>query len=176
MDTQTLIVAYGNASRRDDGVAFHIVRRLRQRLGLPSYGLEEDADGELVAGVEVITLHQLAPELAEDLAQMDVVVFIDAHVQAPGWQDLHWQEISPGLRPSMVTHQLKPEAVLSLCQTLYGRVPRTYVLSVLGVDFDFGEQLSPATERLADQAAEQLLAMLVSQGSVRADAQEGVGP
>ncbi len=34
-ENSILIVAYGNLSRRDDGVAFHVVRRLRERLGLP---------------------------------------------------------------------------------------------------------------------------------------------
>ena len=155
-----LLIPYGNPSRRDDGVAFHIARRLVERLGLEVRDPEEVPTYDVGDGLTIMGLHQLAPELAQDLAEADVVVFIDAHVPGAGWDDVHWEAIEGELRPSMVTHQLKPQSVLALCQALYQRTPSTYVLSVLGTDFDFGGQLSSQAQALVEPAVERLMALL----------------
>lgn len=163
-----LLVAYGNASRRDDGVAFHILWRLRARLGLaPDW--EEDVE-EVVEGrrVRMIALHQLAPELAETLAAYDQVVFLDAHVGAVGWEAVQWAEIKPIYEPGMVGHHLKPTVVLALCHTLYGAAPEGHTLSVEGRDFDFGEELSSQTSSWADVAVECLLGFLGTADGSRA--------
>ncbi|MBN1402305.1 MAG: hypothetical protein JXA74_15805, partial [Anaerolineae bacterium] len=103
---------------------------------------------------------QLAPELAESLAECDIVIFVDAHVDGAGWEPLHWQEVTPAYESSLVGHHLKPASVVALTESLYGRSPRPYVLSVLGTDFDFGEGLSAGTSKRADLAVERLLAFL----------------
>ncbi|MBC7234857.1 MAG: hydrogenase maturation protease [Chloroflexi bacterium] len=158
-----LLIAYGNLSRRDDGVAFHVLRRLRQQLVANSGPSDADKE-ELIAGrVTAMRMHQLTPELAELLAEYAAVIFIDAHVQGAGWAPVHWEEISPGLRPSMVSHHLKPSSLLALCQMLYGRCPKGYILSVEGSDFDFGEHLSPTTSALADQAVQRLIDFIRSE-------------
>jgi len=149
-----LLIAFGNQSRRDDGVAFHIVARLRERLGIP-WDFDELAE-DLEHEPAIICLHQLAPELAETLQQYESVVFLDAHVPDTNWDLVAWQQIEPALKASMVTHQLKPTTLLALCNTLYGRCPQSYTLSVVGYDFDFGEELSADTSRLADQAVDLL--------------------
>lgn len=157
-----LIVGYGNASRRDDGVALHIMRRLRKRLGLPPSELD-GGDDDARSDLAMIYVHQLGPELAEMLSQHDLVVFIDAHVEGANWQPVHWQEVIPAYRPSMVSHHLAPDVLLALCQTLFGRAPRTYVLSVLGHDFDFGDELSAETSVLAEEAVSRLADLVLSE-------------
>ena len=62
-----LIVGYGNSSRRDDGVALHIMRRLRRRLDLPVVGLDDGGD-DATGDLAMICVHQLGPELAETLS------------------------------------------------------------------------------------------------------------
>ncbi|MFH1085653.1 MAG: hydrogenase maturation protease [Chloroflexota bacterium] len=168
-----LVIGYGNASRRDDGVAYHLIERLRQRLGLPSYEESESAPETSQDRLAMVFVHQLATELAETVQAYDVVVFIDAHVHDAGWGPVHWQEIAPAYQPSLVTHHLKPAAILALCQSLYGRAPRGYILSVLGHDFDFGEELAPDTSARCDQALVRLLALLIAEGCV---APSGDGP
>lgn len=159
-----LLIGYGNVSRRDDGVAVHVLQRLRARLGLdPDELLDaEDILSEDVPGtrLSMICLHQLAPELAEVLAEYDLVVFIDAHVGGLDWAPVHWQEVKPVYEAGVIGHHLKPGVVLALCETLYGRTPRGYTLSVLGCDFDFGEELSAPTSALADEAVERLSALV----------------
>jgi hydrogenase maturation protease len=155
-----LLIPYGNASRRDDGVAFHIAQRLLDRLGLDAEDVEETATYDIGDGLTIMGAHQLAPELAQDLAEVDIVVFIDAHVPGTAWDDVHWEQIEGELRPSMVTHLLKPQSVLALCEAIYQRAPQAYVLSVLGTDFDFGMELSHQAEALVEPAVDKLLALM----------------
>jgi hydrogenase maturation protease len=159
-----LLVGYGNISRRDDGVALHILHRLRKRLGLSLDDWEANSslcpDGGARKPLAMICVHQLAPEMAELVAQYDAVIFIDAHVPAVGWESVAWQEISPAYQAGMVGHQLKPGVVLALSRSLYGGSPRGYTLSVLGHDFDFGEELSVQTSDLADEAVSFLLGLI----------------
>jgi hydrogenase maturation protease len=160
-----LLIAYGNVSRRDDGVAMHILRRLRRSLGLPAVEDDEEVEEHLTEQVAALAVHQLGPELVEDLVAYDFVVFMDAHIETPGWATIHWQEVTPAYRPSIVTHYVRPETLLALCLSLYHRCPRAYVLSVLGVDFDLGEDLSSETASRAEQAAVRLRNWLAEQGA-----------
>ena len=68
--SRVLIVAYGNPLRCDDGLAWSAAEMLAP--GLPG-------------DVEIITRHQLTPELAFPVSQAASVLFIDAaHSGAPG--------------------------------------------------------------------------------------------
>jgi len=151
---RVLIVAYGNQSRRDDGVAFYIAQALAKRL---------DPDREVLLGqdwetdqVSVRCLHQLAPELVEEMVEHSSVIFIDAHVASAGWKPVSWHKLEAEYRPSMVSHHLNPSTLLALCETLYGQAPKAVLLSIEGSDFDFGESLSERTAELAEQATEYL--------------------
>ena len=159
-----LLVGFGNASRSDDSVALHIIQRLRAQLGLPVDRLDDEQGDVLGDGLKMMFLHQLAPELAETVSLFDVVVFIDAHVEGAGWDPVAWWRIEPVYTSSMITHQLKPSVVLALSDSLYGRCPEAYTLSVLGHDFDFGEELAPDTSALADQAVSRLIDLLALMG------------
>jgi hydrogenase maturation protease len=66
-----VIIGYGNPLREDDGLGWRAADLLASHPGL----------GE----AEIIQRHQLLPELAEDLVEAAVVVFLDAAVDlAPG--------------------------------------------------------------------------------------------
>jgi hydrogenase maturation protease len=165
-EAKVLLIGYGNMSRRDDGVAFHVLERLRQRLGFPSGSADVEDAVWIKDRLSILQLHQLTPELAEELVRYSDVVFIDAHVEGVGWEPVHWQQISPAYRSSMVSHHLNPTSLLALCETLYERHPTGYVLSVLGTDFDFGEQLSSETSALADQAVLRLVEFMRTKGLI----------
>jgi len=164
-----LLVGYGNTSRRDDGVAAHILRCLLSRLGMDSDSIGAEDSLEPGPGIKVLFLHQLAPELAEMVSQYDTVVFIDAHVEGSGWEDMSWQPIAPAVEAGMIGHHLRPGVVVALAQSLYGSMPNAYMLSVLGHDFDFGEALSPETGELAEQAVNRLEELIRAQGFVSAN-------
>ena len=75
---KVLIIGYGNPDREDDGVAWHILRALTIKLGLPSPNSYEDEfpEGEMI---DFAFYLQLTPEMAEDISAYEYVCFVDAH-------------------------------------------------------------------------------------------------
>ena len=63
IDDRVLVIAYGNPIRSDDGVAWHAAEEIRRKLE---------------SLVEVICVHQLTPELAEEISRVSTVIFVDA--------------------------------------------------------------------------------------------------
>jgi len=68
-----LVIGYGNADRQDDGVAWHILVDIAQKLGLeppkePGETFESSKDG-----IDLIFNLQLYPELADTILDYEVV-------------------------------------------------------------------------------------------------------
>ena len=153
---RTLIIGYGNPSRRDDGVGLAVVNELRRRIGASI--LDETVDGfeDLGGPLDTLFLQQLTPELAETLAQYDHVVFVDAHLAQTGDELIRQVDLGPNLDPALVSHHFKPGRLLALAQTLYGHAPSAELVSICGFDFDFDTTLSPLTAEGVQVAAEDL--------------------
>jgi hypothetical protein len=49
-------------------------------------------------------------------------------------------------------HAVGPAGLLAVCWALYGRAPKTYLLSIPAEEFGFGEQLSACTAAGVRQA------------------------
>ena len=129
--THALIVAYGNPLRSDDGLAWKAADELSQRN--PS-------------DLEIVTVHQLTPELALAVSEASLVLFLDAaHTGVPG--EIAVERLRPRAEHSSFTHAFSPATILSLAQELYGKRPEAYVLSICGESFDHGEALSPTVIR-----------------------------
>ena len=130
-----LVIGYGNLLRSDDGVGWHAAGRL---LGDPR-----------LEGAEVITCHQLTPELAADVARASLVVLIDASVNrgAPG--SVVVRRIQPwGDPPPLAwSHHLDPAALAGLASALYEAAPPMVVVSVAGASLALGDRLSPILQR-----------------------------
>jgi len=138
---KTLILGYGNPSRRDDGVGWFVVDRLQQAR-LP--------------GVELLAMHQLEVDQAEVISHFDNVIFVDAAVpQSP--KPVTETIVQPEFRSHAVAHYLAPSDLVSLSDTLYGHVPRAVLLSIRGTDFGFGTGLSAATESWALEAIDRIM-------------------
>ena len=140
---RVLIIAYGNPLRCDDGLAWHVAEKL-SHLPLPEH-------------VEVITQHQLTPELAFPVSRAGTVVFVDAaQAGVPG--EIRCEPIAPGPVASSLTHQFPAGAILHLAQKLYGAVPRAFVLSLHGECFEHGEALSSKVEENLPRLLERVTA------------------
>jgi len=161
---RTLVAGFGNVYRRDDGAAWAVVNALRERLGRPPLGLLEDGFDDLGHTLDTVVLHQLVPELAETLADYELVVFLDAHVQELA-DPLREEWLTPAYRMAFVSHQTHPATVLALAQQMHGRAPRAVLLSLRGHDFDFGAGLSSRTAALVPHAVERILALARSAGT-----------
>jgi hydrogenase maturation protease len=129
---RTLIIAYGNPLRSDDGVAWRAADMLAEKLS--------------ASAVEILRLHQLAPELADTLRGFDRVIFIDASFSEaaaiePG--TIHMDEIA-AQTPDLprFSHAFSPQKVLGLAVELYGVQPRAFSVNVQGANFDHGNALS----------------------------------
>lgn len=121
-----LILGIGNPLRSDDGAGAHVVDRVA---------------GRLPPGVEARAVHQLTPELAEALAGVDRVAFVDASTRLdPGVVDA--TGVEAGAAP-VRSHHATPEGLLELCRLVYGRAPRAHLLTVGVASLEHGEALSP---------------------------------
>lgn len=147
-----LFLGYGNPDREDDGVAWHVLRAVVERLALPTPASYED---EFPASelADFSFYLQLTPEMAEDIASYDHVVFVDAHTgDIP--EAVRLIHVDSEFQRSPFTHHLTPQSLLSFCETLYNRKPNAALLSVRGFHFRFSRALSQETSALLAQAVD----------------------
>lgn len=147
-----LLIGYGNPDREDDGVAWHILRALTEKLGLASPGSYEDEFPEHPR-IEFAFYLQLTPEMAEDVSAYEHVCFIDAHTGSIP-EPVRLIDVESEFQASPFTHHLTPQSLLSMCETIYRKKPDAALLSVLGHRFLFTRQLSEETATLVPQAVE----------------------
>ena len=159
VNPKTLVIAYGNRDRQDDGAGWHILSQVAAQLSLQAPELPgewtESADGSL----RLLYLYQLLPELAEDLIDYGQIIFVDAH-NSPELPNLVFEPVSPAWVHSAFTHHLSIGELLAITQTLYVRCPAAWLLSVRGFEFEFSQVLSSQTGVLVSQAAELLCSHL----------------
>lgn len=140
-----LILACGNPLRGDDGIGPWLAR-----------WAEEQFPGD--PAVRVISRQQWTPELAEEIARAESVVFIDSSIDsAPGEiQSLAVEPAPP--EPGLATHHLDAPRLLALCQELFGRLPRSaQILTVGAGSTEMGETLSPEAEAALPEACAWLM-------------------
>ena len=129
-----LVIGIGNPLRGDDGVGALLAEQAAVSTAAEPGG-----------SVAVRSVQQLTPELAEELADLDAVLFIDADgaVESAGPQlkDLHPAGASGN------SHGLEPAALLAVCQALYGRAPAAQLLLVPATAFAHGTALSAGLQR-----------------------------
>ncbi len=128
---RVLIIAYGNPMRSDDGVAWRAAAALQGR-----FSSDE---------VEIVSIHQLTPELAETIHRCEAVIFVDAANNGPPGQ-ISSAEIRPLQTQPRFSHQLSPDAIVALAHQLFGARTHAFSVTLTGACFDHGESLSPAVE------------------------------
>lgn len=147
-----LILGYGNPDREDDGVAWHILRAITLKLGLPAPDSYENEFPEY-EWIDFAFHLQLTPEMAEDINEYPYVVFVDAHTgNIP--EPVRLIDVESEFQNSPFTHHLTPQSLMSMCETLYKKKPDAALVSVLGYRFLFTRQLSVETAQLVPQAVE----------------------
>jgi len=122
-----LIVGYGNPLRGDDGVGWRVADQLAKFVG---------------ESAQVLAVHQLTPELAEPISEVDLVIFVDASYDGePGtWT---CESIRPNPNgPDSFTHYFTPMSLLSYARAVFNASPKALLISVAGSSFDCGKELS----------------------------------
>ncbi len=145
-----LILACGNTLREDDGVGPFLAQWAEERW-------HDDAR------VRVLCDHQWTPDIAQEIAAAEAVIFVDCALdQAPG-QIILRELSSASLKPGLVTHHLGAAELLRVAHDLYEKQPRRACLLTIGAgSIDLGEGLSPAV-RDALPDAQDLLELTVGQ-------------
>jgi hydrogenase maturation protease len=139
-----LVIGYGNELRRDDG------------LGPRVAGAVAAANHP---GVRVRTVCQLVPELAAEIAEACLVVFVDA-LADPNRSAVELAPVAAAEFSAWSTHRADPRTLLALTRAVYARMPEAWWLKVPGRDFAFGEGLSSAAEENLGQAIARLNRLL----------------
>lgn len=124
-----LILGYGNSLRSDDGAGRKVAQKIAQRQW---------------EGVRALSLHQLTPELAEELSQAGAAIFVDAIASDTG--KVRVQSLKPGEIGVDFSHFTDPPSLLALAQVLYGKTPPAWWVLVPAINFEIGETLSAVTE------------------------------
>lgn len=151
MNNKTLFLGYGNPDRGDDGAAWHILNQLFIDAGKPETDLFTSDLVPLTEKIDVWFNLQLLPEYTETISEYPKVVFIDAHTGEIK-EDLSFQKLTPAYAISPFTHHMTPSSLLSITESIMGKCPEAWMLSVRGFEFKFDCNLSTRTKDLCSQA------------------------
>ncbi len=131
----TLMLAWGNQGRGDDGLGPAFARVVADR-ELPGLKVESD--------------YQLQVEDAYEVARYPRVILVDADRSGP--EPFSFRRLVPApLSLSFSSHSVTPGGLLALARALWSSEPEAWLLGIRGYEFDrFDESLSaPARENLA---------------------------
>ncbi len=150
-----LILACGNTLRGDDGVGPWLAEWAQKRF------LSENQ-------VRIIARQQWPPELAEEIAHAQSVLFIDCSVDsAPG--SIRLTPVEPtAAQQGIASHHQGAAELLALTRDLYATLPSTSKLLTIGAgSTELGEQFSAAVTAALPEACriiiEEVLQALNSQ-------------
>jgi hydrogenase maturation protease len=139
-----LILACGNTLREDDGVGPFLAQWAEERW-------RDDLR------VRVLCDHQWTPEMVEEVAQAESVVFVDcATDSAPGL--VRATPVEPAEdNTKLSTHHLDAGQLLGLSQQLYGTTPRNSLLLTVGAgSLELREGFSTSVQAALPEACKAL--------------------
>ena len=156
-----LVIGYGNTLCSDDGVGPRVAE------GVAAWHLPR---------VKTIITHQLAPELADEIARADMVIFVDADAScAPDMQGVVIESMGAATAGSLtMTHVAHSRDLLALVATLYHHQPPAVLVSVPAIHFELGETLSACAERGLADALRAIRVLIDTAGDAAQD--PGCGP
>ncbi|HSM80359.1 MAG TPA: hydrogenase maturation protease [Nodosilinea sp.] len=130
------IVGYGNPLRGDDGVGLQVARTV---------------SSWQVPSVKALSVQQLLPELAVEIAAADYVIFVDAGGKS-GASTLCLEPIVTTQATPTLNHVCDPAALVALTQRLYGHHPQAWLLQIPTERFELGGVFSETAKQGVDSA------------------------
>ena len=132
----TLIIGIGNNTRQDDGLGWCFLDA-QERMGI-------DPD-------TLLYKYQLMVEEAEIIADYQTVIFVDASKES--YPDgFEMEPLLPSEQVAFSTHEVPPNQILNLCDTIYNRLPKAFLIKITGYTWDIEIALSDAANRNLDNA------------------------
>jgi hydrogenase maturation protease len=145
--SKRLVIGIGNPLRGDDGVGACLAEQAAMLTA-----------ADPVGPVAVRSVQQLTPELAQELAQLEDVLFIDAW-HTPDTVEPRLMAIAAAAG-ALESHRLEPAQLPAASQALYGRMPRAQLLQVPAHAFGHGMELSAELQAVLPVARALLKAWL----------------
>jgi hydrogenase maturation protease len=139
-----LLLACGNTLREDDGIGPWLAQWAEERF----VGQTD---------VHVISRQQWTPELAEEIAHTESVLFVDCSIEsAPGSvRTIQVEPASPS--EGLATHHVGAPQLLELARELYNSLPRNALLLTVGAgSIELGEEFSAAVTAALPEACRQI--------------------
>lgn len=145
-----IAIGYGNTLRSDDGAGQKVV---------------EIVDLWKLPQVRSLCVHQLTPELAAPIAEVELAIFVDVYpaieqTEIEADRSLRVIQIYPFSDrekvPEINTHQADPQTLLQLANLAYGHAPIAWWILIPALNFEFGEEFSLLTQLGIDQALHQI--------------------
>lgn len=147
-----LIIGIGNPGRCDDAIGPELVEMLENKV--PGF-------------VECTADYQLNIEDAEDLAKVELAIFIDASMESA--EPFGFYALEPSAEITFTTHTLSAESLLALAKSTFGNAPESFMLGVKGYEFEIGEGLSEKAQMNRDKAYEFISGLLADSAGETAE-------
>lgn len=131
MKGTVMVIGYGDDLRSDDGIGQRVANAI---------------ESWRLSTVQSLAVHQLTPELAVTLASADLAIFVDASTKAEA-VDVQVRSLLPPAMNLMSENLADPRSLLALTQSLYGHCPSAWWVTIPGINFEFGDRISPTAEQ-----------------------------
>jgi hydrogenase maturation protease len=146
-----LVIGFGSELRSDDAIGPSVARAV---------------DGLRLPRVRSVDVTQLTPEFAEAISSADVVIFVDATVDAaPGQVQI--APVVPAALDEPIGHLGNPRALLALAAALFRRAAPAWLVRIGVGNLEIGDQLSPAAAAALPTATEAVRALIERAGGDR---------
>lgn len=141
-----LVIGLGNTLLGDDALGRIAAERVRQQVD-PRW-------------VRVIDQVAPTPELAAEVAEASVVIFLDASVDGPE-EHVVTRRLDTAEALPVSAHQLTAPAVVDLARQLYQHAPEAYAITSRARSLELADQcLSSSVERACDSLVAEALALV----------------
>ena len=137
LTVNSLVIGYGSSLRNDDRIGLEVAS-IVANWNLPQ--------------LNTLCLPQLAPELAAELAKVDMAIFIDAYAAKDG-DETKILQIEPSNATNFSSHSSDPRTLLNLTQALFKKCPSVWWILVPGINFELGDRLTPTAQQGIRQAS-----------------------
>ena len=113
------------------------------------------------AGVTVLSVHQLTPELADDVAVATMLVVVDAIVDGAEPGTVNAERIDAGTVGRSFTHHVSAGTILGLAELLHGYAPPCTAVKVSVDRLDGPVGLTPAVAAAVPKVVELVAGLML---------------
>jgi len=148
-----LIYGYGNPGRQDDSLGV-----------LAAEKIEKWINKENIKSVKIDCNYQLNIEDAAEMADRDIVIFIDASKEEIN--DYLLTRVVASNKLEFTTHSISPSYLLNLCNVIYNKSPEIYLLHIKGYKWDFLGEMTEEAKRNLNKACDYLKSFILNKNEL----------